>query len=207
MKKFSLTPFLTVACLALLTSCASDAPMVVKPDMPTTSKINLDVQTISLVDRSGPQSSDSPYNTNHFQPTIAEAVRQWASAHLQATGTSGEAIVIIKDASLTSQPLPFARDFFTRQQSSKYTGHAEVEIDIKGRGDDFAIGNADATRYQSLPEDPTDLEKQNAYTIILNGLIRDLGQNIDNSLHEHMQRYMGGGAPVIDNGVGTGPRH
>ncbi len=185
--------------------------MVVKPDTAPVSKISLDVQTISLVDRSGMQSSDSPYNSMHFQPTIADAIRQWASAHLQATGTSGEAIVIIKDASLTSQPIPYARDFFTRQQASKYTGHAEVEIDIKGRGNDYALGTAEATHYQTLPETPTDLEKQNAYTLVLNGLMRDLGQNFDSSIHEHMQSYMGNGGngpgPVIENGMGTAPRY
>lgn len=193
---------LTLAGLLILTSCAADTPKVVRTDTGAGSKISLDVQTISLADRSGIQPADSPYNTNHFTPTISDSIRQWASAHLQATGTSGEAIVIIKDATLSSQALPYARDFFTRQQASKYTGHAEVEIEIKGHAGDYAIGNAEATRFETLPENPTDLEKQNAYTTVLNGLMRDLSQNIDISLHDHMQNYTGNG-PVIENGMGA----
>jgi hypothetical protein len=197
---------LTLSCLALLTSCASEAPKVVHTDINAGSKISLDVQTISLADRSGIQPVDSPYNTSHFTPTIADSIRQWASAHLQATGTSGEAIVIIKDSTLSAQALPFEKDFFTRQQASKYTGHAEVEIDIKGRNGDYAIGNAEATRFETLPENPTDLEKQNAYTTVLNGLMRDLGQNIEISLRDHMQQSNAPGAPVVENGMGNAPR-
>lgn len=195
MKKLNFTPLLA---LALLAACADNAPKVVQNTPYAGTKMSLDVQTITLVDRSGVQPSDSPYNTNHFQPTIADSIRQWASSHLQATGTSGEAIVIIKDASLSSQPIPYARDFFTRQQASKYTGHAEVEIDVKGRGNDYALANADATRYETLPENPTDLEKQNAYTVVLNGLMHDMGDNLDMSIREHMQGYV--------SGTGTSPR-
>lgn len=192
---------LPLVCLALLSACSSEAPKVVQTDIGAGSRISLNVQTISFADRSGIQPSNSPYNTNHFTPTIADAIRQWASSHLQATGTSGEAIVIIKDASLTSQAIPYQRDYFTRQQASKYTGHAEVEIDIKGMNGEFAIGDSEATHYQTLPEDPTDLEKQNAYTVVLNGLMRDLGQNIEASLRDHNQ----GPVPVIDGGMRMAP--
>lgn len=191
MKKLNCTRILALSLIALLAACADNNPKVVPVATGAGSKINLDVRTISLADRSGMQPADSPYTSNHFQPTIADAIRQWATDHLQATGTSGEAIVIIKDASLTAQPIPYARDFFTRQQASKYTGHAEVEIDVKGSGSDYALASASATHYQSLPETPTDLEKQNAYNIVLNGLMRDLGQNIDASVREHMQGYVG----------------
>jgi hypothetical protein len=195
MKKINLTPVFALTCLALLAACASNAPKVTPIDMSGGSKISLDVQTINLVDRSGIQPADSPYNTSHLQPTIADSIRQWASSHLQATGTSGEADIIIKDASLSAQPIPYAQDFFTRQQASKYTGHAEVEIDVKGRGNEYAIASADATRYETLPENPTDAEKQNVYAIILNGLMRDLGENIDTSLHEHLSGTTSGTAP------------
>lgn len=177
---------------ALLAACADNTPMVVQPMADSGARISLDVRTISLVDRSGIQPSDSPYNTNHFTPTIADSIRQWATNHLQATGSSGEAIVIIKDASLSSQPIPYARDYFTREQASKYTGHAEVTIEVRGaRNGDYALADAAATRYQTLPENPTDLEKQNAYTTVLNGLMRDLGGNLDASIRQHVQPYIG----------------
>jgi len=181
---------LTAACIALLSACAPETTRV-QTDINPTSKISLNVQRITLVDRSSTQPSNSPYNTSHFQPTIADAIRQWAGDHLQATGSTGEAVIIIKDASLTSQAIPYPYDFFTRQQASKYTGHADVDVEIKGTTDHYALTSAEATRYQTLPEHPTDLEMQNAYTVVLNGLMRDLGQNLDSGLRDHMQPYMG----------------
>ena len=172
---------------------------MLKPDLGPMSKVNLDVQTISFADRSGIPPANSPYNSNRFQPTIAEAIRQWSSDHLQAVGTYGNAIVIVKDASLTLQTIPYQKDWFTRQQSAKYIGHASVDIELKGRGDIYALASAEATHYETLPEDPTDAERQNAYVKVLNGLMHDLAHNIDTSIHDHMQNFVIT-APIMDNG-------
>jgi len=190
---------LTFACLALLSACSSEPPPRIVPDLGPASKINLDVQTVSLADRSGVQPANSPYMSNHFQPTIAEAIRQWAADHLQAVGASGDALVIIKDATLTSQPVPHEDDWFTREQTSKYTARAEVEIEIKGSGDRYALASAMATRYETLPENPTDVERQNVYATVLNGLMRDLGQSLETSIRDHMKNFIIT-APMINNG-------
>jgi len=180
----------TLVCLAFVSACSAEPPARVKPDLGPVSKMSLDVLTVSLVDHSGIQPANSPYNTNHFQPTITESIRQWATDSLQAVGTAGTATVIIKDASLTSQAVPHSDDWFTREQSTKYVAHAEVDVEIKGRGENYAMVSAQASRFETLPENPTEAERKNAYTNVLNSLMRDLGQNLDTALHEHAQNFL-----------------
>jgi hypothetical protein len=155
-------------------------------------KISLDVQAINLADRSGLQPNSSPYNTDRFTPTISEAIRQWASDRLQAAGQSGQAIIVIKDASLIQQPLPVSHGidgWFTRQQGVKYIARAEVSLEANGRPG-FALTDAVATRAVTLPEDPTPVEKQDAYFSLLNGLMKDLGQNMETGIQTHMGGFI-----------------
>jgi hypothetical protein len=179
--------------VVVLTACSTDEPIAPAPvnhGLPP--KITLDVQTITLADRTGMQPSNSPYNSDHFSPTISEAIKQWATDRLQAAGQTGQAIVIVKDASLTSQALPTKSgmdSWFTRQQATKYIGHAEVSVEANGR-EGFATTDASATRAVTLPENPTPSERQDAYYTLLNGLMKDLGQNLESGLKTHVAPFM-----------------
>jgi hypothetical protein len=206
----------------LLAACAGeDLPPAAPVSHVLPPKINLDVQTITLADRSGVQPPNSPYNNNHFSPTISEAIKQWASDRLQAVGQSGQTIIIVKDASLTAQPLPLktgSDSWFTRQQGVKYIGHAEVSLEANGR-EGFATTDASATRAVTLPENPTPIERQDAYFTLLNGLMKDLGQNLESGIQSHMNPFvitaplygvntapgssMGGSS--LNNGAGAAP--
>ncbi|HEU0118428.1 MAG TPA: hypothetical protein VFR09_07320 [Alphaproteobacteria bacterium] len=168
----------------LLAACSSAPPPKVASDFGAPSKINLDVKTVSLTDRSN--ATDGV----HMQPSVADAIKQWSTDHLQAAGSAGEAIVVIKDASVVQQAIPHEGQWFTREQTSKYNAHVEVELQIKGQGDSYAIASAQASRYETLPENATEAEKQNAYMTVLNGLVRDLGQNLNGSIHEHLQHFV-----------------
>jgi hypothetical protein len=176
-----------------LAACSSDpTPPPVAYERDPSPKIVLDVKKISLADRSGSLPMSSPYKTNRFSPTIAEAIKEWAVEHLQAGGQQGQAIVLIKKASLTSQPLQMKDgidSWFTRQQSLKYTAQAEVAIEASGQNG-FAVAEASASRAVTLPEDPTDEEKQEAYGSMLNGLMRDLQDNLRSSIHGHMAGFI-----------------
>ncbi len=175
-----------------LTACSYEQapPLPVSHVLPP--KIALNVRAVNLADRSGIQPPNSPYNTNHFTPTIAEAIKQWAGDRLQAVGQNGQAIIVIKDASLTAQPLAVQDGFdswFTRQQGLKYMGHADVSIEASGSGG-FAVTDASASRVLTLPENPTAMEKQDAYYTMLNGLMKDLGENLDSGIQAHMSNFI-----------------
>jgi hypothetical protein len=180
---------ITSAFLLLLSACAADQTVQAPVNYNLPAKITLDVQSINLVDRNPIQPASSPYNSNHFQPTIDDAIRQWAKDRLQAVGATGQAVVIIKDASLTQQSLAHDTDWFTRQQGNKYIAHAEVELEAKGH-EGYALASAQASRFETLADNPTESERQTAYYNILNGLMKDLGQNLEASIQTHMRDFV-----------------
>ena len=128
-------------------------------------------------------------------PTIANALRRWATEKLVAVGTTGEAIVVIRDSSLKAQPIPHSDSMFTRQQTSKYVGHAEVEIDVTGHGNRGQV-SAQASQFETLPETPTSAERQAAYTKVLNALMRDMSNNLRRGINDHIGNFVVT-APVI----------
>lgn len=197
MKKFSLALIL----LSLLSACADDPMPTPKLDYALPPKINLDVQRLTLVDHSTAPVMGAVPGVGRFQPSIADAVRQWATDRLQAAGASGDGEIVIRDASLTTQALPIEHGFsswFTRQQASKFTARAEVDVSVRGQAG-FAEATAEATRYESLPEDASEAEKKKAYFDVLNALMRDLGRNLEGSINEHMQGFIIT-APLLKDG-------
>lgn len=182
---------LIAACafLLFLSACAETPPPAVKLDVDASPKINLDVLTVAVIDRSAPSLADSPYAANNFQPTIANALKRWATEKLVAVGSTGEAIVVIRDASLKAQGLPHTDDLFTRQQASKYTGHAEIEIEVSGRAGHGHV-SAEAAHFETLPEEPSALERQNAYTKVLNALMHDIGNNLRGAIRDHIGNFV-----------------
>jgi hypothetical protein len=79
--------------------------------------------------------------------------------------------------------------WFKRQQSVKYIGHAEISIEANGDSG-FATTDATATRSVTLPENPTDVEKQDAYYTLLNGLMKDLGHNAEAGIQTHLGKFL-----------------
>ena len=61
-------------CMLLLSACASEPPPVVQVDSDTSPKINLDVLTVVVLDRTDGLTADTPYASNNFQPTTGECL-------------------------------------------------------------------------------------------------------------------------------------
>ena len=187
MKK-SLAAFGLIIALA---ACADDKIQVTPYAPSMGSKISLDVHKITLADRSL-TAGNSVYASNHFTPTLGEAVKQWAFDHLEAVGQDGDAIVIVKDSSLTAQPLatPGGIDsWFTRQQGSKYVAHVDVAIEANG-APGYAVAEASASRVLTLPENPSEAEKQDAYNTLLTGVMHDLQHNLESGIQSHLHRFV-----------------
>ena len=56
---------------------------------------------------------------------------------------------------------------------------------------------AEASRYETLPENPTALERQNTYTRILNGLIHDLAAKLRDGIQNNLAPFVVT-APILD---------
>ena len=128
----------------LIVSCASPEPPPAALDYPQLGKINLDVKDLTFVDRGIDQLPASP-TVKGLQPSIADALHIWASQRLQATGNDGVAAFVVKNAYVTQEALSADSSWFERQQTSKLTGHVEIEFDARGK-QGYALATANAVR-------------------------------------------------------------
>ena len=178
-------------CLLLLTAaCSSDnsASSLKMPDYSSSGKINLDVKNITYSDQGTNRNMLGPIISDQFQPTITQAAQTWALQRLQAVGSGGQAVFVVRNAYVVSQLLPTSDSWFEREQGSKFIGHIEVEIDARN-GERYGLATAQAERTVSLPENPTEEEKSVAYGLLLNGLMADLNSNLDTAIHEHLSDF------------------
>jgi hypothetical protein len=157
----------------------------------TPTKIVFDVATIDLAARSGPTADNSPYDTNHFSPTLPDAIKKWARDRLQAGGQAGHASMIIKEASFEVEPLDTSKgidSWFTRQQGVKYVAHADAYIEVNNPSG-YGTTEATASRSVTLPENPTPTEKQDAYYALVSGLMKDLGNDLESGIASHLFKF------------------
>lgn len=175
--------------MLLLSACASEPPPVVQVDSDTSPKINLDVLTVVVLDRTDGLTADTPYASNNFQPTLANALRHWATDKLVAVGSTGEAVVVINDASLKSQALPHSDNWIKRDQATKYIGHVAIDMDVSGREGQGKV-TAEASHFETLPENASSIERQNAYTKVLNGIMRDINTNMRRAISDHISNFV-----------------
>jgi hypothetical protein len=192
--------FLALACGALMTACASEpAPLPpLQLDYAPLGKISLNTQDLRVIDRSSGAPQKPPYVGHLFRPTLSEAVNRWAADRLQAVGTTGHATLIIREAVVTEQALPEltgVETWFTREQESKYLGKIDVELDAQSPVKSATgTATAHAVFAITLPEHPTDVERNTAYRQLLVGLMKDLNQKMDMAIHQHMAHFLASGA-------------
>lgn len=174
-----------VTALALLTACSSDPPPAVQLGYDLPPRINLDVLTVTVQDRTAPPAPGSP----NFKPTLVSTIQQYVNERIVAVGTTGQAVVTISDAGIVEQKLSYKDDAFTRAQASKYVGRAAVELSVVGR-DGHGNVSASSSRFETLPQDATPIERQNAYNTVMNGIMHDVGRNLTSAVQTHLSNFV-----------------
>ena len=186
-----------VLLLFALAACAHDVPPPVKVDYDLPPKLNLDVLAVATQDRSRPYGADVTAGGIDLRPTIANAIKDYVTDRIIAIGTTGEAVVTIREASLKLENLPHDSSLFSRPQAAKYVAHAEVEVKVRAR-EGYGSVTAQASRFETLLQDPTPAERQNAYNAVVNGLMHDLAFNLNTAMQAHLGSFIIT-APIMDN--------
>jgi hypothetical protein len=191
-----LLPLLLVAVGVTLSGC--EAPGRVQlPDLTFQHErpILLAVGTIEFVDRYVP-----PYaapNVEHLFPIApAKAVRNWVKARLSATGASGRARVVLREASVVTKSLPtrggIAGLFYTEPEQ-RYDAVVEATIEILDeRGEKRAFVSTRAERSRSLSEGTTLNERERAWFEITEALMRDFDAEMERAIRRHLGDYLAG---------------
>lgn len=200
MKKISLA--ILALTFVIVTACSTPSATLVKPDFTLSQRVKLDVATVSVVDRSGIPTADSTPEAKEFKAMILASVRKWAAANVVPVGTYGEAIVVIRDASLRAQSIGHDDSWFSREQTTKYIGHVEIEINVSGVDNLREQATAQAVRYETLPDAPTVDERLGAYYRIIEGINKDLDLNLSTSMREHLASFVLPGSSQIAEGTG-----
>lgn len=180
----------------LLAACSSE-PASIPPlqlDYSSLGQINLNVQDVNVINRAVGTPMRAPYVGHMFKPQLADAVTRWSQDRLRAAGNVGHATVIIKEASVKEAPLNTTsgiEGWFTREQASKYIGRVEVDVEAQTPvNNTLGKASAHAAYAVTLPEKPTDVEKQEAYRAIVENIMRELNPKLEQAMRAHMAPFI-----------------
>jgi len=191
-------PVVTVLALlmtVMLVGCAKAPPNPTYPEV-TFSHLNplrLDVGEIKVVNEFVPPLK-LPHVEHELPVKIDQSVRNWVRDRLVAVGTSGSvATVTIKDASAVEKPLPKTsglKAIVTKDQSELYEFHVLVEVKITEISGSSGFVTAEATRSKSVPEGITLNQREKAYYIQVEALMRAFDQEMEKNIRTFLGPYL-----------------
>lgn len=189
--------FLLALATLALAACASD-PLPPPPaplNVGGSGRIVLDVQTLnSFTHARGPAAPSGALSGRLLEPTLTQALTRWGAERFRAQGLAGQAVLTIQEAQVTQKTLPLQKGFeswFTRQQATEYMARVKVSLEARsGDGLRMASASAHAEQTASLPEKPTESERQQAWAMMVQDLMDELNRNMDKAVRDHMGDFV-----------------
>ncbi len=194
MEKLSFRYLLIVSVLALA-GCETPVNQLSFPEQTFQHlpPISLDVREIDIVHRFEPPLK-APHIEHEMPVPPHIAVERWIVDRLRATGTSGRAVVTIRDASVVEarlKRLGGIKGTFTTEQSERYD--AKVEIIIEATDDKgLRSANAVATslRNRSVPEHATLRERRTLWYELTEKLMSDFDRTFESQIRKHLAAFL-----------------
>jgi hypothetical protein len=181
--------------LALLASCATPPPpRPIFADLRYTAEppIRLEVSAIEIRDEY--QAPFKAPNVDHLFPVPpAKAAENWAHDRLKATGKTGRAIFILKNASVTETELPKSQGLtgaLTTEPAQRYdlALQATVEI-VDDRGLPIRTANVSTTRSQSVLEDISPNQRDQAWYDMTKAAMAEFGPQLASEIRDNFGIY------------------
>ncbi len=122
------------------------------------------------------------------------AISRWVSDRLKSAGTSGRAIVTIRDASVTEERLKAIGGIWSAlkiKQSERYVGRIEVEIEaIGGKGLRAASAIAKTQRSRTIIEDSTMHQREILWFEMTERMMQDFDRTLEAQIRQHLTAFL-----------------
>lgn len=134
-------------------------------------------------------------NVEHLFPTTpAQAVHIWVNDRIQATGSGGQMLFIIKDASVVETALPVKKGVegaFTNEQASRYDAKLIVEARIYSQDQAVSTASTDVTitLSRTLPENATLEQHDRLFNEMTNTMMQMFNQQMEQNMGSYFGNY------------------
>jgi hypothetical protein len=181
--------------LALLAGCSTPPPpRPIFADLRYTAEppIRLEVGRIEIRDEY--QAPFKAPNVDHLFPVPpARAAENWAHDRLKATGKTGRAVFVLKNASVIETELPRSQGLtgaLTTEPAQRYdlALQATVEI-VDDRGLPIRTANVSTTRSQSVLDDISPNQRDHAWYDMTKAAMTDFDQQLASEIRNNFGIY------------------
>ena len=194
MIKLSLRSLLIVSTLAVV-GCETPVDQQTFPEQTFQHlpPISLDVREIDIIHLFEPPLK-APHIEHEMPVPPQIAVERWVVDRLRPTGTSGRAVITIRDASVVEtrlKQLGGIKGTFTTEQSERYEAKVEVVIEAAdGKGLRSATAVATSLRNRSVPENATLRERRNLWYELTERLMSDFDRTFEAQIRKHLTAFL-----------------
>jgi hypothetical protein len=129
-------------------------------------------------------------NVEHLMPLpMPQAIGDWARSRFVATGATGTMVITIQQANVLRKDLPRTdgvKGWFTVDQAERYDSRVVVEFSVDGIANHSGSGVVNATRGQTIGENASIQERDQAWTRMSETLMTDLDAATQKLLQDRM---------------------
>ena len=155
--------------------------------------INLDVARVEFSNAYQPPLR-AP-NVEHLSPANPSLVMErWTRDRLRASGVTGEARVVLRDAKIVESRLATQgglRGAFTTEQGFRYDANIEVEIQLRDAGGvQRAFAKAQAARSRTVAENATLAEKDKVLFDLVEATMTEINGEFERQIRQYLGNYV-----------------
>ena len=186
---------LAAAGVGSLPACTTPSPTPVYPDLTFMNRqpIRLNVGSVQVVDEVVPPMK-AP-NVEHLAPVSpAAAMERWARDVLQAAGSSGRAVMAIRQGSIVEENLKTTggiKGAFTTDQSERYTVTMVGKLDLfDGAGIRLGEASAQSQRSKTIAENASLNDRERLWYNLVEATSRDFANSMEDAIRRELRAFL-----------------
>jgi hypothetical protein len=121
------------------------------------------------------------------------SVERWARERLRPVGAGGVARVVIKQASVVEVPLQRTtgvRGALTTDQTERYDGVMEVEVEVTQSDGRRGLVASRTTRSRTVPENVSLHERETVWYQMTEVMMREIDASLERQMREHLGAFI-----------------